>query len=142
MTRSPTFTTIKETFFKVFDIDENELNTEQLKLNPFERDVFIRYLFSSLTDADWLDTEKHFNSTNSESRFAPEFKTDWLIEKLEAEIKSKNKEGNINQLRNKVREYAIHKAKGKPGFFFHDPATGMGKNTCLDELGLAPCQTK
>ncbi|MBN1769385.1 MAG: CRISPR-associated helicase Cas3' [Prolixibacteraceae bacterium] len=121
------FSTIKEIFFKDLGIDENELNTEQLKLNPFERDVFIRYLFSSLTDADWLDTEKHFNSTLAEIRKAPEFNTSYLIEKLEGEIKNKSKEGYINQLRNQVREYAINNACGATGFYSMTLPTGMGK---------------
>ena len=121
------FKSIKYIFFNDLGIEEIELKIEQPNFNPYERDVFIRYLFSLLTDADWLDTEKHFNTNNAESRITPEFKAKLLIEKIEDEIKSKSKEGYINQLRNQVREYAINRASGQIGFYSMTLPTGMGK---------------
>lgn len=121
------FPLLREIFLKDLGVDEKMFANEQLKMNSSERDVFIRYLFSSLTDADWLDTEKHFNSTIAESRFSPIINTDLLIGKLEDEIVSKNKKGYINRLRNKVREYAIKKAERLTGFYSMTLPTGMGK---------------
>jgi len=109
-------------------ITENDLVYNQtLGLIDSERELFIRYLFSALTDADWLDTEKHFKREKFESRPNKEFNSEILLEKLEKEIKSKNKEGWINQLRNNVREYVIIKAKEETGFFSMTLPTGMGK---------------
>ncbi|MBU3917147.1 CRISPR-associated helicase Cas3', partial [bacterium] len=40
---------------------------------------------------------------------------------------SKSKQGELNQLRNKVREYALLKAKAPKGFYSMNLPTGMGK---------------
>jgi len=117
----------KESFFNDIEIETKDIILEPFKLSPLERDVLIRYLFSSLTDADWLDTEKHFDKIKFEKRNAPEFKVNWLIEQLENEIKNKSKTGLINQLRNKVREDAIKKARSSIGFYSMNLPTGMGK---------------
>jgi len=117
----------KESFFNDTEIETKDIILEPFKLSPLERDVLIRYLFSSLTDADWLDTEKHFDKIKFEKRNVPEFKVNWLIEQLENEIKNKSKTGLINQLRNKVREDAIKKARSSIGFYSMNLPTGMGK---------------
>jgi len=121
------YATIKDVFLKDIQLQENDLEYKPLNVSPAERELFIRYLFSALTDADWLDTEKHFNTDVSEKRAAPEFDAEWLIEKLEEEINRKDKEGYINQLRNKVRNFAVNKAEGNIGFYSMTLPTGMGK---------------
>ncbi|MEJ5265312.1 MAG: CRISPR-associated helicase Cas3' [Bacteroidales bacterium] len=124
---SPVFEEAKKSFFNDIEIKTKDIIFEPFELSPLERDVLIRYLFSALTDADWLDTEKHFDNIKYEKRNAPEFKVSWFIEQLENEIKNKNKAGFINQLRNKVREDAIKKANGPIGFYSMNLPTGMGK---------------
>ena len=84
-------------------------------------------LFSALTDADWLDTENHFNEAISEKRKTQEFEPLFLLERIENELLGKSKEGYINKLRNNVRNYAIAKADEKPGFYSMTLPTGMGK---------------
>jgi len=115
------------TFLLDTDIQESELKAVPLEWQNTERDLFIRYLFSALTDADWLDTEKHFNPEVNENRKAPNLNADLLINKIDEEITKKCKEGYINELRNKVREYAISKANGKVNFYSMTLPTGMGK---------------
>ena len=40
-------------------------------VEPLQRETFIRYLFSALTDSDWLSTERHFDQDVSEIRVSP-----------------------------------------------------------------------
>jgi CRISPR-associated endonuclease/helicase Cas3 len=108
-------------------IMENDCEVPALSLKQSERELFIRYLFSALTDADWLDTEKHFNSELSKYRRVCALDVDFLNNKLETEIKSKSKEGELNQLRNRVRENAVARSNSPLGFFSMTLPTGMGK---------------
>lgn len=120
------FSEVTKYFFEDVKINEDELNI-LLQLNDTERDLFIRYLFSALTDADWLDTEQHFSPEKIEHRKALIFNAEELIKKLELEIQNKSKEGYINILRNKVREYAVSEANGPTGFYSMTLPTGLGK---------------
>ncbi|MBU2514682.1 CRISPR-associated helicase Cas3' [bacterium] len=95
--------------------------------NPFEYEFFIRYLFSSLTDADWLDTERFCNPDLYNKRENRILDYDFLIQKLERDINGKSKQGELNELRNKVRENAILKSRLAIGFFSMNLPTGMGK---------------
>ncbi|HAQ19896.1 MAG TPA: CRISPR-associated helicase/endonuclease Cas3 [Prolixibacteraceae bacterium] len=121
------FNSIRTEFFKENPIEETDLIYSDTGLRGTEKELFIRMLFSALTDADWLDTENHFNSAISEKRNLKVFDTEYLLEKLEGELKGKSKEGYINTLRNKVRSYAISKGQAETGFFSMTLPTGMGK---------------
>jgi len=84
-------------------------------------------LFSVLTDSDRLDTEGHFDPTKLSSRKPPLLTIDSLILKLDHHLKTKSQEGEINQLRNEVRETALKKAIHPSGFFSLNLPTGLGK---------------
>ncbi|HPM00938.1 MAG TPA: CRISPR-associated helicase Cas3' [Candidatus Cloacimonadota bacterium] len=124
---NPVLSSIRSSFLKDINPNESDLNYKDTGLRGVDKEVFIRMLFSALTDADWLDTENHFSSSLSESRFTKTLDAGFLLEKLSAEIRKKSKDGVINQLRNKVREYAISMASSEPGFFSMALPTGMGK---------------
>ncbi|MBN1545233.1 MAG: CRISPR-associated helicase Cas3' [Syntrophaceae bacterium] len=114
---------------KDINLDDNDiksLNTYRAS-NPVERDVFVRYLFSALTDADWLDTEAHFQMGKREARRSLELPIDIMIEKLEKEIKSKPKEGEVNSLRNWARDKVLEKVELPPAFYSLALPTGIGK---------------
>ncbi len=114
-------------------LNKNDLTKEDLELkepilkNIFERETLIRYLFSSLTDADWLDTEKHFNEELYNSRPVKQLDIDFLLETLENEFNKMDKSGWLNELRNNVRTYAINNAFDNKGFYSMTLPTGMGK---------------
>ncbi len=122
-------------FDKLINIFMAELNLNETDFlikkpvfeNLFERELFVRYLFSALTDADWLDTERHFNPTLSEKRMLLELDYSFLIAKLENELSLKDKKGNINRLRNEARIFALNKAPMEQGFFSLNLPTGLGK---------------
>lgn len=123
----PLFNSMRTEFFKESHIEESDLSYSDTGFRGTDKEIFIRMLFSVLTDADWLDTENHFNKALSEKRIKREFDAEYLLDKLENDLKAKSKDGYINSLRNKVRTYAISKAQCKPGFFSMTLPTGMGK---------------
>jgi CRISPR-associated endonuclease/helicase Cas3 len=95
--------------------------------NLFRSELFIRYLFSSLTDSDWLSTEEHFESEKSALRSVRTLPIDFMLGKLEEEFAAKSKTGEINQLRNLARKQAIDKALLTTGCYSLALPTGMGK---------------
>lgn len=103
-----------------------KLSEEIAKTSP-RREVFIRYLFSALTDSDWLSTEKHFDKGISEIRSDISLPIEEMIPKLETEFSKKPKEGKINQLRNTARHEVLEKAAQPCGFYSLSLPTGLGK---------------
>lgn len=101
-----------------------------------ERELFTRYIFSCLTDADWLDTEKNCNPELSGKREHKIIEHDKLILKLEQAINEKPAQGELNQLRRRTREYALSKADMPIGFYSMNLPTGMGKTLSSVSWGL------
>jgi CRISPR-associated endonuclease/helicase Cas3 len=94
---------------------------------PLQRETFVRYLFSALTDSDWLSTEKHFDKTTFEMRTSPRLPVDEMIGKLDEEFSRKSKDGEINRMRNEARLQTLQKAGMSCGFYSLALPTGMGK---------------
>lgn len=91
------------------------------------REVFIRCLFSALTDADWLSTEAHFEEAKAAIRTSAALPVEDMLAKLKVEFASKSREGDVNGMRNVAREQAIAGALGELGFYSLALPTGMGK---------------
>ncbi len=120
-------TKVKKEFYRDSSTQESEFLPIRLGLSSLDRELFVRYLFSSLTDSDWLDTEKHFNIDIAKIRRHRKLDYDCLIKKLETELSEKSKYGNINVLRNSVRQFALSRSDSPIGFFSLSLPTGMGK---------------
>ena len=86
-----------------------------------------RFLFSALTDADWLDTESHFSPERSEARVAKTLDHDMLIKCMEKEFDRLQSNGPINSIRTKARKEAMTCADSFTGFFSLQLPTGLGK---------------
>lgn len=95
--------------------------------NVLLAECFTRFVFSALTDADWLDTERHFDAEKSSVRPRLELHHNVLISALEKEFAQLPTEGNINQLRTKARREAASHFAEPPGFFSLQLPTGLGK---------------
>jgi len=122
----------KETGFDEYSLEAGISGVSDV----YERELFTRYMFSSLTDADWLDTEKKCNPELSEKRKYLLLDYDVLITRLESVIITKPKEGELNSLRNKVREFAVSKSMMPTGFYSMNLPTGMGKTLASVSWGL------
>jgi CRISPR-associated endonuclease/helicase Cas3 len=124
----PGFDEVKNAFLVDTGFDEMSLASFSASaLSGFQHEVFIRYLFSALTDSDWLSTEEHFNGDKSAMRSSRSMPIDAMIERLEQEFAAKSKSGEINQLRNQARNQAVDKALLSTGFYSLALPTGMGK---------------
>lgn len=115
-------------------LNDTEVNDADIKkpdsltfTDKSQREIFIRYLFSALTDSDWLSTEEHFDQEKFNRRLGAALSTDTMISKLEKEFSRKSKDGEINQLRNDARNQAIQKSDMPCGFYSLALPTGMGK---------------
>lgn len=59
----PDFDEVKNAFLVDTGFDEISLASFCAPtLSGFQPELFIRYLFSALTDSDWLSTEEHFDA--------------------------------------------------------------------------------
>lgn len=122
------FDSIIESFIKDTAFSENNAKSLSLKYSdPLQKELFIRYLFSSLIDADWLDTEAFYDPDKSQNRGNYILSVDGMIEKLGKEFSNKSKDGEINKLRNLTRESVLKKCEKSLGFYSLNLPTGMGK---------------
>lgn len=120
---------------------ENMVNVpddESFRVIPdiLQKELFVRMLFSSLVDADSLDTERHFCEGRFNARTNQSLNADFLLNQLQQKrfipfMKALDKSNRpINKLRNSVREYAESKANLPLGFFSLTLPTGLGKTLC------------
>jgi CRISPR-associated endonuclease/helicase Cas3 len=112
---------------KDFERNIEKKTLDEIAKTPLHREIFIRYLFSALTDGDWLSTEKHFDKAISELRPDISLPIEEMINKLEVELSKKSKEGKINRMRNEARRQVLQKTNQPCGFYSLSLPTGMGK---------------
>jgi CRISPR-associated endonuclease/helicase Cas3 len=123
------FENVIKTFISDAEVNEADIKKQDSLsfIESSQREAFIRYLFSALTDSDWLSTEEHFERDTFKTRSSTMLPIDEMINKLEEEFFKKSKEGEINQLRNDARNQALQKADMPCGFYSLALPTGMGK---------------
>jgi len=90
-------------------------------------EMYLRMLFSALVDADFLDTEEHFNPTRSEERVG-ECDMRGLWDQFELDQQRFNgKDGEVNRIRHEVYRHCLAAASQAQGFFRLTVPTGGGK---------------
>lgn len=110
-----------------------------------QQELFVRLIYSSLVDADSLDTERHFFENKFSSRKSLSFDADKLLDQLQKKLKAlennpERKILKINVLRNNVRLFAESKANLPQGCFSMTLPTGLGKTLCSINWALHHAQ--
>ena len=99
--------------------------------DPLACELLIRMLFSCLVDADWLDTERHFDSGKAQKRgqFSPLAELWTRFEADQATLLSKARltDSLVNQARREVYEACLNAAEGEQGVYRLTVPTGGGK---------------
>ena len=93
----------------------------------FQKELFIRLLYSALVDADSLDTERHFQKEQYDARSYKILDVDALLTALNKRFDSFKQVTPLNKLRTEVRLYAQSLSNADQGCFSMTLPTGMGK---------------
>ena len=104
-------------------------------LDKFAESFRSRMLFSCLVDADFLDTERHFNPRQDEQRMVPDLQPERALEVLRKHLASKSSTGPVNALRKQLLDDCLKAATNQPGLFTLTAPTGSGKT--LSSLAFA-----
>jgi CRISPR-associated endonuclease/helicase Cas3 len=95
---------------------------------PLNVEFFLRMLFSALVDADFLDTEHHFNPEKSTRRAKTVRMEDlWRIFEENQITLSGRRADRLNCIRHEVYVASVNAAEQPPGFFRLTVPTGGGK---------------
>jgi CRISPR-associated endonuclease/helicase Cas3 len=97
--------------------------------DPLASELFVRMLFSTLVDADCLDTERHFNPDRAGARSdAPPLDELWRrFEADQTRMLAKATDTPVNRVRREVYDACLAAAARAPGFFRLTVPTGGGK---------------
>lgn len=116
---------LMQDFLKNFSL----VTPEKLPANELKQEFLLRMLFSALVDADFLDTEKHFNVSQSTLRTNSVRPTDlWAVFRAkQLKMMWQNRKDRLNKIRNKIYFSCLEAAKNQPGVFKLTVPTGGGK---------------
>ena len=87
-------------------------------------------IFSCLVDADFLDTEKHFDPEAAKQRVVPELQAGKALSHLIAHLdllQAKSADGPVNRIRRQLLADCLSAAEQPSGLFTLTAPTGSGK---------------
>jgi CRISPR-associated endonuclease/helicase Cas3 len=117
------------------DLNSVGICNEHLKLNPGRFALWVRMVFSTLVDADFLDTEAYMDGRKAEAR-----RGEWDLRALNGELNAYlaafgEPKTAVNRVRSEVLMQCQSKAGLPPGVFSLTVPTGGGKT--LSSLAFA-----
>ena len=117
--------------------------TEKKSL-PREKESFAsamktRVLFSCLVDADFLDTENHFDSKQTELRSVPSLSEETAFQTVMKTLQGFSPNGQVNQARQQLLTDCLAAAEMQPGLFSLTAPTGSGKTLASMAFALKHC---
>jgi CRISPR-associated endonuclease/helicase Cas3 len=86
-----------------------------------------RFLLSALTDADFLDTEQHFDASRTALRRTCELGETFALEIVLGHLASKTSDTPLGRLRRELLDACLARAESPPGLFTLTAPTGSGK---------------
>lgn len=95
--------------------------------DAFANAMRVRMLFSCLVDADFLDTEQHFDGSISPLRSVPDLQSERALELLMARLGSFSADGQVNQTRARLLADCLAASQNPQGLFTLTAPTGSGK---------------
>ena len=112
--------------------------------NPLAAMLDVRMLFSCLTDADFLDTEAHFEGDEHGKRyrvFGPTLDPKTALRALEQHMTGQVRSTSeadiaVNDARNALWDMVISSAAAEPGLFTLTAPTGSGKTLAMLKFAL------
>lgn len=108
------------------------------------QEMFLRFVFSALVDADFLDTEAHFNPGTAAARDSGP-KLALLEERFAAyhreHVLPKADTSNLNRLRHEMYQHCLAAAGKRPGLFRLTMPTGGGKTLSSMAFALRHART-
>jgi CRISPR-associated endonuclease/helicase Cas3 len=106
--------------------------------DPLQAEMLVRMLFSCLVDADFLDTEAHFDPQRAAQRPQGYNLHDlWQqFEQNQNALLASAPHTPVNAVRRKVYKDALQAASGKPGLYALTAPTGAGKTRALLAFAL------
>jgi CRISPR-associated endonuclease/helicase Cas3 len=106
--------------------------------DALQAELLTRMLFSCLVDADFLDTEAHFDPQRAAQRpQGYDLRTLWdLFEQNQNALLASAPPTPVNAVRRAVYEDALQAASGKPGLYALTAPTGAGKTRALLAFAL------
>jgi CRISPR-associated endonuclease/helicase Cas3 len=106
--------------------------------DPLQAEMLVRMLFSCLVDADFLDTEAHFNQQRAAQR-PQRYNLHALWQQFEQNqnaLLASAPPTPVNAVRRAVYQDALQAASGKPGLYALTAPTGAGKTRALLAFAL------
>lgn len=95
--------------------------------DAFANAMRVRMLFSCLVDADFLDTEQHFDGSISPLRTVPDLQPERALELLMARLGSFSTDSAVNQTRARLLADCLAASRQPQGLFTLTAPTGSGK---------------
>jgi CRISPR-associated endonuclease/helicase Cas3 len=97
------------------------------RTDNFSSALRARFLLSALTDADFLDTENHFDTTKAALRVARPLNESVALEIVLAYLAAKRADTALGRLRGELLDACHARAEHAPGLFTLTAPTGSGK---------------